>query len=284
MEVKNNDLVIEFIEFCLMFRGHIKEADLTQRFSISEQAAKQILTDYQESFTENLFFDDKLTTWFQNENFKLMSALTVSKAQNFLRDSGVNSGIQEGHLAVESGSLIHHPDISIFSRLVRAITNGNTVNIIYTSLSSGSASRDIIPHSIVDDGLRWHVRAYDRKSESFRDFVLTRISKVSIRSNEVYSHERKDVDWQWQNILELEIVPHPHNVNFPTAVEMEYGMDSGRLVIKARAAMAGYLLRRWNVDCSVDAVLTNPEYLLHLRNRSLLESVENLSIAPGYHM
>jgi hypothetical protein len=130
MEVKNNELMTEFIEFCLMFRGYIKETDLTQRFSISEQAAKQILTDYQKSFSENISFDDTLNTWFQNDNFKLVSALTVLKAQNFLRDSGANSGIQEGHLAVESGSLIHQPDISIFSRLVRAITNGNTVNII----------------------------------------------------------------------------------------------------------------------------------------------------------
>ena len=46
--------------------------------------------------------------------------------------------------------------------------------------------------------------------------------------------------------------------------------------------MAGYLLRRWNVDCTADAELVGAEYQLWLKNRKALFGAENLTIAPGY--
>ena len=49
-----------------------------------------------------------------------------------------------------------------------------------------------------------------------------------------------------------------------------------------RAAMAGYLLRRWNVDCTERGSLEGAEYQLWLQNRFTLRDVDNLAIAPGY--
>ena len=51
---------------------------------------------------------------------------------------------------------------------------------------------------------------------------------------------------------------------------------------RVRAAMAGYLLRRWNVDCTEDHGLKGTEYHLWLRNRQALYGVTNLVLAPGY--
>lgn len=59
-------------------------------------------------------------------------------------------------------------------------------------------------------------------------------------------------------------------------------MREGVLELNIRAAMAGYLLRRWNVDCTENASLSGPEYQLYLRNRQTLYGAENLTIAPGY--
>ncbi len=71
-----------------------------------------------------------------------------------------------------------------------------------------------------------------------------------------------------------------------TKIAMEYGMqqtDVGSMLkIQVRAAVAGYVLRLWNVDCSQNHVLDGPEVHLRLRNRQTLYGVENLSIAPGY--
>ena len=59
-------------------------------------------------------------------------------------------------------------------------------------------------------------------------------------------------------------------------------MDGGILNLNIRAALAGYLLRRWNVDCTADAELVGGEYQLWLKNRQTLFGAENLTIAPGY--
>ena len=163
----------------------------------------------------------------------------------------------------------------------QAILNNKAVSVIYTSLSSGSNARELVPHSIVDNGLRWHVRAFDRKSQSFRDFVLTRISKVAIKDTP-NEGESAQSDAEWQRIIPLQLVPHPKNIEHPTAIEMDYGMENEQLFIKVRAAMAGYLLRRWNVDCTERGTLRGAEYQLWLQNRFALNDVGNLAIAPGY--
>jgi len=84
--------------------------------------------------------------------------------------------------------------------------------------------------------------------------------------------------------MSLEIVPHPKNVQYQTAIKMDYGMEDGMLKLDVRAAMAGYLLRRWNIDCTERATLKGGEYQLWLRNLKTLYGAENLAIAPGYEL
>jgi len=98
------------------------------------------------------------------------------------------------------------------------VINKKAVNIIYIPLSSGSEARDIVPHSITDNGLRWHIRAFGRKIQSFRDFVLTRISKVTIKNSEVIECESKLEELQWMRMMLLELVPQPKNIQHPTAL------------------------------------------------------------------
>ena len=130
--------------------------------------------------------------------------------------------------------------------------------------------------------MRWHVRAFDRRSGSFRDFALGRFEAARLTHGGAAEHESADRDIQWNRIAELELVPHPANVQHPDTIAAEYGMESGVLKIQLRAAMAGYLLRRWNVDCTEDHCLTGSEYQLWLRNRLALYGVTNLVLAPGY--
>lgn len=275
---------LAFIDFALFFKGHLCRNDLVTQFEVGLSASTRDFNLYKEFAPENLSYDTKAKRYFQSEKFKPLfkhdPRKTLIKLANQISDG--YDAISNTDFPVEQPSYLNAPDIEVIARLVQAILNGNVVNMIYTSLSSGSAARDFVPHSIIDNGLRWHVRGFDRKSQSFRDFVLTRISKVSIRSNQLAQYELKSEDQQWQQLLELEITPHPKNIKFSTAIEMDYGMVEGRLVLKVRAAMAGYLLRRWNVDCTKGANLNTPEYQLYLSNRLSLSGTANLDIAPGY--
>ena len=65
-------------------------------------------------------------------------------------------------------------------------------------------------------------------------------------------------------------------------VLVDYDMVDGVLKQNVRAAVAGYVLRRWNVDCSEDHGLKGAEYQLWLRNALALYGVDNISLAPNY--
>lgn len=275
--------LIRHIDFCLYFKGHTNAQELAQRFLVGTESAIQALSTYSLNYPNAATYDANSETLLQTETFtpkyqhNVQSALV--KLSNQLITGFKNNANEHSFLPPTT---LNIPQADVVANLTKAIVNGNCVNIIYTSLSSGSNSRDIVPHSIVDNGFRWHVRAFDRKSRTFRDFVLTRISRVSIRSSDIYEHETKAVDWSWQQPIELKIKPHPNNVQFPTAIEMDYSMENGELQLSTNAALVGYLLRRWNIDCSKKATLLEPQYQLWLANNDVLNDIENAQIAPGF--
>lgn len=274
---------LSYIDFCLLFKGSITRVDISNRFEMEVSAASRDLSVYKELKPQNIAYDPSAKYYFQTSRFQPLfdhdAKRTLTKLANDVSDGF--DAIGDISFPVESASSLNVPDIFIVAKIVQAILNNKAISVIYTSLSSGSNARELVPHAILDNGLRWHVRAFDRKSQSFRDFVLTRISKVTLK-DEPDSHEQKMHDLAWQKMIPLQLVPHPKNVRHKTAIEMDYGMENGQRYIEVRAAMAGYLLRRWNVDCTPRASLKGAEYQLWLQNRFTLNKVDNLAIAPGY--
>lgn len=274
---------LSFIDFSLLFKGAVSRKELTAKFEMGMANATRDLAVYKELAPSNIEFDQKERTYFQAKTFKPLfnydARQTMAKLSNKISDGF--DGVLEIPFPVDAPYQLNVPDIFIVAKIVQAILKQKPISIIYTSLSSGSKAREIVPHTIVDNGLRWHVRAYDKKTESFRDFVLTRISKATIKDTPIESHEEEINDHQWVRMIDLQIVPHPNNIKEPTAIMMDYGMFDGVLELKVRAALAGYLLRRWNVDCTPEATLKGAEYHLWLKNRISLYGAENLIIAPG---
>ena len=174
------------------------------------------------------------------------------------------------------------PGIEVLAPITRAIYRRSPVSIRYSSFSSGELPREIVPFALANNGLRWHVRAFDRLRQEFRDFVLTRIHEAEVReSNPVEEHELSEHDFEWGRMLELELVPHPKEAH-PEIVAMDYKMKDGVLRVRVRAAFASYLLRQWIVDCSPTHSLIGPEYRLWLRNTPTLYGIANAHLAPGY--
>jgi hypothetical protein len=275
---------LAFIDFLLMFKGSFSRVDLTSKFEMGMANATRDIALYRELAPTNLDFENTSKIYIQNKKFKPLfeyeSRKTLSKLANKISDAF--DGVLELSFPVNAPLQLNVPDINIVAKLVQAVLNKKAISIIYTSLSSGSKAREIIPHTIVDNGLRWHVRGYDRQTNCFRDFVITRISKVKVLDAAVDEFEKEIEDNQWMRKMDLHLVPHPINVQYPQAIELDYGMKSGLLQITVRAALVGYLLRRWNVDCTVGGILQGGEYQLWLRNRQTLYGAENLAIAPGY--
>jgi hypothetical protein len=275
---------LAYIDFKLYFTGMVTRSEIVSHFELGLAAATRDLKIYKENSPENMAYDNVLKKYIITTQFKAIfkhdARRTLIKLANNISDGF--DGVGDTSFPIESPNALNVPCIDIIAKLSQAIINNKPINVIYTSLSSGSAARELVPHSIVDNGLRWHLRAYDRKSNSFRDFVLTRITKVTILTQTPLPEEDKLEDHQWMRMVPLQIIPHPNNVKHPTAIKLDFGMENGMLEVNVRAAMAGYLLRRWNVDCTDEATLRGGEYQLWLRNRQTLYGAENLAIAPGY--
>lgn len=275
---------LAYIDFKLYFTGMVTRSEIVSHFELGLAAATRDLKIYKENALDNMAYDNVKKKYFITTQFKPIfkhdARRTLIKLANNISDGF--DGIGDTSFPIESPNPLNVPCIDIIAKLSQSIINNKPINVIYTSLSSGSGARELVPHSIVDNGLRWHLRAYDRKSKSFRDFVLTRITKVTIIAQTPSHEEDKLEDHQWMRMVPLQIIPHPKNVEHPTAIKLDFGMENGMLEVNVRAAMAGYLLRRWNVDCSEDGSLSGSEYQLYLQNIQTLYGADNLSIAPGY--
>lgn len=163
---------------------------------------------------------------------------------------------------------------------MRAIKNRFVLSCKYISLSSGPSIREIVPHAIINNGHRWHTRAFDRQNGQFRDFVCSRFESLDVVIEPAKQTERREQDSQWNKIVNLKLTPHP-NLPHPQAITMDYQMHDGQLNLELRAALAGYLLQQWQVDCSPNYQLNHLQYQLALKNPQVLEQLDNVMLAPG---
>ncbi len=279
---------LSYIDFRIMFLGVIQRGDLIQRFGMKEAAATRDISLYRKLAPQNLHYDTKARAYFYSDSFAALFDYTPERALAAL-SSGFGDDFVGIHgkpmIICETPQPLSSERLATLSVLTRAIFQNKVVSMNYYSLSNGRSQRQIVPFALVDNGLRWHIRAYDRKRAQFTDFVINRIETPCILQTGSESlievKESKDADIQWNRIVELEIVPHP-GLEHPEAIIKDYEMTDGVLKINVRAVVAGYLLRRWNIDCSNDHSLTGKEYHLWLRNSQALYAVSNNVIAPGY--
>ncbi|ELE1939502.1 WYL domain-containing protein [Vibrio cholerae] len=276
---------IAHIDFTLLFKGEAVRADLVDRFSIAAAQATKDFTMYRELAPGNIEYDQKLKLHKRGEAFEPLFDYDVVRTL-----ATISQGYGDGFtgkvkppLACEAPYHLNKPSLSIVAKVTEAIHKGKALRITYVSLSSGETTREIVPHTLVDNGLRWHVRGFDRKHGEFRDFVLTRIKAAAVLEDSTLSEtELETQDRQWNRFVELELVPHPR-IEHSEAIELDYGMTGGVMKVEIRAATAGYLLRLWNVDCSSKPKKIEQGEHLFLKNKAALYGVENLVIAPGYH-
>jgi len=274
---------LSHIDFKLNYLGSIGRTDLTRRFGIKEAAATRDLSEYRRLAAGNLIFDGPSKRYLRAETFKPLFPFSPSQVLTAL-SHGLGEefvGHHKPYIHCEIPVQLNTPSLEVLSMLSRAIHQKRVVEIKYRSLTSGTNVREITPFALADNGLRWHVRAFDRRRNRFSDFVMTRISDPVIVQSQVLEHESREYDIQWNRIVELEIIPHPRLKHRET-VEFDYGMKDGVLKVNVRAAVAGYVLRRWNVDCSKNHSLDGNEVHLWLRNSAALYGVQNILLAPGY--
>lgn len=277
---------LNYIDYRLYFTGQVSRLDLIQRFDLSEAAATRDLRTYREKSPTNAFFDSISKAYRISDEFT-PKFIGDKDARSILR--AIVHGAGDDFTAPTSPLIpcelptrLQAPRIEILAAISRSIFQKRVLKIMYRSASGSDHERAIVPYSLGGNGLRWHVRAFDRSQNRFSDFVINRIETAQMQPEEdISAEERQEADDDWNRMVKLEIVPHPKLEN-PEMIVLEYDMQDGMLSYKTRAALAGYVLRLWHVDCTKEATLEGNQYHLWLKNREALYGISNLEIAPGY--
>ena len=199
---------LAYIEFRAYFLGEISRADIIKRFGIATAAATRDLAMYRSISDGNVELDPRSKCYVPVRDFRLIFEHPVDRVLSAL-SQGFGEGISgqtRPLIPSEIPRPLHYPDVSVFAPITQAIYRKKVVRIAYHSFSSGRSERDIVPFALANNGLRWHVRAFDRKRSQFIDFVLTRVEASELLSgSQVEEGEDASCDIQWSRIVEFRI-------------------------------------------------------------------------------
>jgi len=274
---------LSYLEFCLYFLGEVRRADMMARFDCAPAVVTRDIALYRQLAPANLELDPSSKAYRNLSTFEPLFEHRLEQVMLALMQGESYSIETLGNplLPGDYPALLNRPAMPILAAVSRAIRQQRLLNVRYYSASSGEQERVIVPHALVDSGLRWHVRAYDRRRGRFIDLVLTRLLAAEILDAAPQPHEAASHDEQWQRTVTLQLVPHP-KLPDPTIATLDYAMTDGMLIISARAANVGYLLRRWYVDCSANAAIDDPACRLWLRNHAALNDTGSAILAPAF--
>jgi predicted DNA-binding transcriptional regulator YafY len=250
---------LEFIEFRLQWEGRVNRSDLVNYFSISVPQASLDFARYRELAPTNVVYDVVQRAYLASPSFT--PTLIRDSADDYLTrvwaatEGTMNSNASFLGWTPPIGTvrdLARSVDTAVLRVFLVALREKRVARFEYQSMSTAAPSaRMISPHALAFDGFRWHVRAFCHSRNEFRDFVLGRIrSTVAGERSEI---DPKD-DADWHTFIEAIIVPHPAlSTAQRHAVESDYCMENGRLILRVREALLFY----------------------HLEHLGLLESAEN---------
>lgn len=240
---------LEFIDFRLYWDGRVNRSDLMRFFGVSVPQASLDLARYREIAPQNIDYDLTEKAYVASSTFSPIVAL--KEADAYLNQVlGVELGILQPNMTFVGwpvpATAVRDPcrnvDASVLRIVLKAIRSLQTLQIKYQSMTNPAPSdRVISPHAIAFDGSRWHVRAFCHKHGDFRDFVFARILEIALGQA---SPMDPSSDVAWKREIEVIIQPNPALTEAQRiAIELDYGMTNGRLVVKTREALLFYALK-----------------------------------------
>lgn len=268
---------LEFIDFRLLWNGRFNRKDLVDVFRLSPQQASADIAEYDRRAPDNLRYDNALKTYVRTETFEPLYMGDLSD-RYLLQLVGVRSGwIRQEDTWFETlptAEIVklkkRRVDARHLQEVLDAIRDKLELEVEYSSINSASsAQRWIAPHALAQSAGRWHLRAWSRERNDFRDFNLNRISKVTGRRP---VNIDTSLDYEWNNYVDLILTPNPKlDAQTQNAVASEFDMSDGKIVESVRLSLVFYFMNELNLDVSSDDLNPHKQQLV-LQN---LPEVEN---------
>lgn len=271
---------LQFIEIMAYYSGSISRSMLARAYGISDPAATKDLKLYNDLAPGNLEYNPSLFSFVPStkfdEVFADLNPHTVLNmfAQNLLSVDNPSGNEPIYGISVEEIPFpVRLPDKSVLAPLIQAMKTGRQLKTRYHSLSQGDEQqqdRIIEPHALVNNGLRWHVRAYDHEHYDFRDFVLSRFSETQLLTQDAESSQ--NYDDEWMEFVSLKLQAHPGlSDKQRLALSYDYNMENSIIELNVRRALVGYLLQQMKVDTTADYSQNPNAYQLIVSNRDEIE-------------
>jgi predicted DNA-binding transcriptional regulator YafY len=247
---------LEFIEFRLFWEGGVNRSDITDKFGVSVPQASNDLTQYRELVPANIRYDSSEKRYMPTPGFR--PRLLKPNAERYLAQL---KAISEDVIDRSDTLFAELPDVGVtpipnrrvepyaLRQFLTAVRSKRSISIEYQSLNDQRPDpiwRTITPHAFGSDGLRWHLRAYCHLERKFKDFIISRCLQIGEMGDPLA--DRAD-DAAWSTFFEVVLVPNP-KLSPPQqkTIELDYGMQNGRCVVRVRRALLYYLDKRLRLD------------------------------------
>jgi hypothetical protein len=270
---------MKFIEIMGWYAGSIARGELARAFGLSDPAATKDIRLYNELAPGNLAYSQAVFGFVPTDRFSpvfadLEPAVVLPViAANLATMGGPYGETLIYGLPAESLPLpVRLPDRHVLAQITRAMRGHRKLGVSYRSLSGReSLDRRILePHTLVNTGDRWHVRAYNQETYDFRDFVLSRFAQAQCLDEPAESSMQYDDDWV--ETLSLKLGPHRKlDPNKRERLLLDYGGVDGVISLTVRRALIGYVLQRLKVDTTVEGTMNADAFPLILLNRDEIE-------------
>src|SRR5690606_29337231 len=160
--------------------GRVNRTDLVRQFGVSMSQASADIARYLALDPPGISYDRSAKRYVAGAGFRpVVGSPDPRRFLGELRlvDLGVLAPADTMLGAVPARAASPVPDRPVDALVLRAVLSaidaGAALDVLYRSRSRLQPARRVIePHALVHDGFRWHARAFDRETGSFRDFVL----------------------------------------------------------------------------------------------------------------
>ncbi|GIK44929.1 MAG: WYL domain-containing protein [Betaproteobacteria bacterium] len=237
----------------LRWEGRLNRSRLQQLFGLGPVRASEWIREFREQNPRLLEWDSKARSYLATpEAYRTRRGkdadrqeAAVSLAQ-YLALAGLPHaapGIETGHGVWAAFPDLSVPQPQVFAALYEAIRTRRMVKIAYRSMREPKQhDREISPHSLVRAGRRWHVRAFCKTNQDFRDYALGRIADVKALDTAAERGEQDDAAWQAR--VPVRLVAHPElTPEQAELIRFEYFNGTSARVETCRGALVGYFIQ-----------------------------------------
>lgn len=239
---------LSFASARLFWDGSLNREDIMRRFGVSVNQATHDVGRLVAAHPGAVRYDTRAKRYVPEPSFAPAEADPAALLTQLRL-------ISEGQLSKDAGVLALPPPLAIadaparrvpaetLRQVLRAIRDGAQLTATYVSFQRPEPTRRrLSPHALVFDGFRWHARAHDADDDRFKDFLLSRLSSLTLAGPAVRTGNA-DVDWH--TLVTITLAPHPALSPAQRAVIAEdYAMTDERLALTVRQATAFYTRKR----------------------------------------